>query len=325
MGVDSSGRKHLLTSQDWTLGDIDETLELTKRLRDGSEPDWVKDCLARGTVTLLFNKPSTRSRILFHFATVQMGGVPLSLDESNIHPGEDWTELCTTLVQSEGALCVRLLPTEKVPYGKGEPLLRQLAAISDANDGPRPPVISMSHDRCHPCQGLYELLTYREAMDNKLVDKRILITWMRGNRDAPASPTQDSLMMMTRMGMKVTLCHPPGRELDSDVMNICRQNTRESGGEFVQTSDLHAASLNQNIIYARHWGAPAMGNDVSEWYCDRKMLGDAKYIHPMPVDRGVEASEEVVNGPNSLIHQLIHNKHFVQKAVLARLINLRSV
>jgi len=324
--VEYDGQRHLVTSQDWTEGDIDATLDLAVRLRDGGAPGWIKGCLEGATVTLLLNNPSTRSRILFHFAAVEMGGVPLHLDEGKIHPGEDWDELCRTLVQSKGAICVRLLPTEKLPYGSGEALLQRMAEISEESQG-RPPVINMSNDRCHPCQGLYELLTYREALDGSLRGKRILFTWMRGVRDAPVSPTQDSLMMMTRKGMKVTLCHPPGCELDVDVMNICKENSldkQEEGGEFEWTSDLEKARQNQDIIYARHWGAPSMGDEVSSWYCDEKLLGDAKYVHPMPVDRGIEASPEVVDGPHSLTRVLIRNKHFVQKSVLARLAGYRA-
>jgi len=314
--------RHLITSQDWSLKDIDRTLSLACRLKAGNEPSWIKDCLAGATVTLLFNKPSTRSRILFHFAAVEMGGVPLSLDEDKIHPGEAWEELCTTLIQSKGVICVRLLPSEDVPYGAGEGLLRRLAEISDNAEGPQPPVISMSHDRCHPCQGLYELLTYQKAMGGNrafLRGRKMLFVWTRGKRNAPASPTQDSLMMMTRMGMRITLCHPHGQELDGDIIRICEANTRESGGEFELTDNMEKARQDQDIIYARHWGSPSMYEEVAGWYCDEQFLGDAKYVHPMPVDRGVEASPEVVDGPQSLTRELIRYKYFVQKAVLAQL------
>lgn len=131
-------------------------------------------------------------------------------------------------------------------------------------------------------------------------------------------------MMMTRLGMKVTLCHPPGRELDIDVMKTCQGNARNSGGGFEWTSNLDEARRGQDIIYARHWGTEAMGDEVSTWFCDEKLLGDARYVHPMPVDRGVEATAEVVDGRRSLTRDLIRNKHFVQKAILARLAHLRT-
>lgn len=57
----------------------------------------------------------------------------------------------------------------------------------------------------------------------------------------------------------------------------------ESGGEFERTSDLDKARRGQDIIYARHWCAEAMGDDGSSWFCDEELLGDASYVHPMPV------------------------------------------
>ena len=126
-------------------------------------------------------------------------------------------------------------------------------------------------------------------------------------------------MLTTRFGMKVTLCHPPGKELCPEILKVCEQNSDTSGGAFIATHDLDFARRNQDIIYARHWGAPSVEPNVASWYCDDSLLGNAWYVHPMPVDRGIEASPEVVNGQKSLTRSLIRSKHFVQKSVLALL------
>jgi len=195
-----------------------------------------------------------------------------------------------------------------------------MAEISDTANGQHPSVISLSHDRCHPCQGLGELFTYQQAMGgdrSNLKGKRMLFMWTKGGRNSPVSPTQDSLMIMSRMGMKITLCHPRGQELDAKVIDTCEANTVDSGGEFERISDPKDGPKKYDIVYARHWGPAAVGDDVSKWYCDERILGDAKFVHPMPVDRGIEASQEIVDGSSSLTRELIRNKYCVQKAVFA--------
>jgi ornithine carbamoyltransferase len=122
------------------------------------------------------------------------------------------------------------------------------------------------------------------------------------------------------MGMVVQLCHPPGWGLDPEIMKTCATNAQDSGGEFALTSSLKDAShATYDIVYARHWGPPALGDDVGEWYCQEQLVRKARFIHPMPIERGVEAAENVVDSSSSLTSALIRNKHFVLKAILAKL------
>jgi len=321
--------RHLVSSEDWPDGQVEEVLKLAKDMKEGQEPSWAADILNNKAVFLLFNKASTRSRISFHAGVAELGGVPLTLnpEDQKLHPGEPWKELSETLVATGGAICVRLLPTSDVAYGKTEELLREMALISGDNG---PPVVSMSHGRWHPCQGLYEMMTYMDALGGNVEGKRILIAWTKGDKAAPESPTQDTLAMTTRMGMKVTLCHPPGYELDPEVLKIAEKHADANpSGSFVLSDDLGIASQGQDIVYARHWGPPVQRGTFSrdrysDWYCDERILGAARFIHPMPVSRGVEASADVVDGDRSLLKELIKNKHYLQKAVLALLVRMRA-
>lgn len=315
--------RHLITSEDWSIEDIDIALTLARQLKAGEAIPWVDECLNHKTVFLFFNKPSTRSRLSFHPAVVEMGGVPMLVEEKDIHQKEGWKELSLAMVKYGGAVCIRLLASDGDPYGSGESKLRGMCEASDDIGGP--PVISMSHDRCHPCQGMYEYMTFQDELKERaLSGRRILYTWVRGSKQAPNSPTHDSLMMATRRGMRATLCHPQGFELAEDVMRICARNAESSGGNFTVTDDLPSASKGQDIVYARHWGPPTRAEELSEWYCDDAVLGEAKFVHPMPIERDVEALATIVDGPQSMLDTLIENKYFLQKAVLALLVRSRQ-
>ena len=319
---------HLISSQGWSDEQIEKVLEDAKRFRAGQAPGWARDCLRNRSVFLLYNSRSTRTRLSFHAAAVELGAVPLSVDlDREPHSNEAWRELGKALIECGVAIGVRLLPDDAgLAHGSCEKLLLELAALSDEANGP--PVISLSHDRCHPCQGLYELLTYREALNHGGIRKRkILYTWVRGKRAAPRSPTQDSLMMMTRMGMDVTLCHPDGDfGIDDEVRKICEQNAGDSGGSFKRTHDFEDACRGQEpeVVYARHWGPPATEGDAAKWYADEAHVRKAWFVHPMPIERDVEAASAVVDGPRSLLSRLIINKNAIQKSVLAHLVGMRK-
>ena len=135
-------------------------------------------------------------------------------------------------------------------------------------------------------------------------------------------------MMATRRGMNVTLCHPKGYELDAEVIDVCRRNAETAqtiGGEFTVTDDLPSACKELDIVYARHWVDPTIGERWAPWYCNDQVLGSAKFIHPMPIERDVEVCSSIVNDEKrSMLRRLEKNKHFLQKAVLALLVRSRT-
>ncbi|MFA5033922.1 MAG: hypothetical protein WC614_13020 [bacterium] len=318
--VQKHNARHLIDSQDWSLDDINRLWHLTRCLRDGETLPDLDDCLKRKTVILWFNAPSTRTRLTLHQAVVEMGGVPLYVGMEDFHDPkiEDLADLARAMALSASAICLRLLPTKNIPYGQGEAVLRRIA--EEAEKLARVPVISLSHDRCHPCQGLYEMLTIQNALKrNELAGTRILFTWVRGQKARPWSSTQDSLLIATRLGMRVTLCHPPEFGLDPEIIDRCQRNATNSGGSFDHTDDFSRAFHGQEVVYARHWAnqEQQVCGRYNNWYCDQTCLGKALFLHPMPLARGDEVSAEVADGSQSLLQELLHNKYYLQKALLA--------
>lgn len=317
--------RHLIDSVDWTLEEIEGLWDLTRRLKRGEDLHGIDQWFSRKTVILGFNKESTRSRLTFQRAIVEMGGVPIHTVEKDFHKQsiEDLTDLAVAMATSSSAICIRLLPKDKhYAYGQCEGVLRRIGAVAKSEHNV--PVISMSHDRCHPCQGLYEALTIQDALGRRnLAGTRILFTWVRGGNPRPWSPTQDSLMLATRLGMEVTLCNPPEYELDPAVINTCRDNAEASGGIFKKVSDFEGSFANQEIVYARHWNNTEQPSSVKYdgWYLDEDRFcmaqSDAFFIHPMPLKRNDEVDEKVADGGQSLLRPLVENKYYLQKAVLA--------
>lgn len=311
---------HLIDSRDWSLGEIDRLWRFSRQLRAGNGPPGIEECLRRKSVVLWFNDASTRTRLTLHQAVVEMGGTSLFVGKGDFHglQMESIVDMARAMAISSSAICIRLLPTEDVPYGQGEGLLREIAATAEQSRSI--PVISLSHDRCHPLQGLSEMMTIQDALErNDLRGTRILFTWVRGRRARPWSPTQDSLMLAARLGMNVTLCHPPEYGLDPEVVDHCRKNASESGGTFCCASEFAEAITGQEIVYARHWATEQQQScdKHEDWYCDEASLGEAFFLHPMPLARGDEVSAGVVDCKRSLLEPLVQNKFFLQKALLA--------
>lgn len=311
---------HLIDSADWSLTNIERLWSITRFMRDGKKVPGIENCLNRKTIILLFCDKSTRSRLSFNKAIIEMGGVPIFASEEDLHNRdiEDIKDLAWIMALSSSAICIRTLPKKIKEYGEGEKTLRLIA--NETQDSGIP-VISISHDRCHPCQGLSEMLTIQDAIrNNELKGIKILYTWVRGKETRPWSPTQDSLMIATRIGMKVTLCHPKEYSLDPNVIKQCHFNAYQSGGEFVYTDQFDDAFKDQDVIYARHWSTgKEKASQEYEWYCDTKHFNPNRsfFIHPMPCIRGVEVASEVAESSRSLLKSLILNKYYLQKAVLA--------
>ena len=138
-------------------------------------------------------------------------------------------------------------------------------------------------------------------------------------------------MLMTRFGMDVTLAHPKGFELMPKCLASAEQHAKENGTKFEVVDDMDEAFTDGDIIYAKSWGpimeteepvaVQAMCDQYKNWICDDRRMELAKpksiYMHCMPIDRGYEATNSVVDGPHSVIYDEAENRLHVQKALMA--------
>jgi N-acetylornithine carbamoyltransferase len=317
------GRDWIVT-QEWTLGEIAHLLdlsgELKRRFRVG-EPTLV---LPNRTIFLLFFDNSTRTRNSFEAGATQLGAHAhfISSETSQIAHGESAKDMGSILSRYGHAIAIR---HDRVP-GEGNAYLREVARWAEV------PVINMQCDVDHPCQTLADLMTIREKLGGPLKGRRIAVSWAFTRSYAkPLSVPQGLITLMTRFGMDVVLAHPPEFRLMEDQIEIAQQNADASGGSFTIVDRIEDAFTDADVVYPKSWGcfdlfgkpeeSLRLAESYDSWICDGKRMRlakpDALYMHCLPADRGAEVTDDVIDGPNSVVYDEAENRLHTCKALMA--------
>lgn len=326
--------KDLICTQDWQLEELEEVLELAAEMKAQRFTHRYSDCLAQKTFFMFFYNPSVRTRQSFECAATELGGHAQFLEPRAMRlrtattAGETIEDAGKVMSRYAAGLGIRILEDKIGAYGEGDDLLREYARWSEI------PIVSMAHDKFHPCQGLADVLGLREHLGQDLKGKRLVMMWGHGALARSWCSVQENLLICSRLGMDVTLAYPEGYDLDPEVMADVRQNCSGHGTQFDITHDVSAGYEGADVVYSRNWMSPQAYKDgeldkpgeiekalkYPEWICDAEKMAltnDALYIHPMPVDRGHEVTDEVASGPRSIIYDVAENRLHVQKALMA--------
>ncbi len=331
--MDLHGRD-LIVTQDWTIEELEAVLALAMEMkRDRFAPQHL-EILKSKTFFMFFYNPSVRTRQSFECAATELGGHAQFLEPGAMRlktaatAGETVEDAAQVMSRYAAGLGVRILE-DKVPYyGAGEELLREYAHWASI------PVISMAHDKFHPCQGLADLMGWRERLGHDLKGQKLLVTWGHGALARSWCSVQEALLIGSRFGMDVALAHPEGYDLDPQVIDYTRANCAQNGAAFEITHDERAGYEGAHVVYSRHWMSPRAYRDgqfhkqeeieqalkYPQWICDQekmKLTDNGLFTHPMPVDRGHEVTDQVASGPRSVIYDVAENRLHVQKAIMA--------
>jgi N-acetylornithine carbamoyltransferase len=242
--------------------------------------------------------------------------------------GETVEDAAKVMSRYGAGLGIRILEDKINAYGQGEDLVREYAKWSDI------PVISMAHDKFHPCQGLADVMGLRKHLGENLKGKKLLQVWGHGALARSWCSVQESILICSRFGMDVTLAYPEGYDLDPEVIADVKKNCEETGAAFEITHDPKAGYEGVDVVYSRNWMSPRAydsgefdkASEVekalkhTDWICDAekmKLSNNALFTHPMPIDRGHEVTDEVASGPRSIIYDVAENRLHVQKAIMA--------
>jgi N-acetylornithine carbamoyltransferase len=211
-------------------------------------------------------------------------------------------------------------------WGIGNEYINNVASAS------RSPVLNMQCDIYHPHQCLADVMTIMEKKGRDLRGKKIVVSWAYASSYLkPMSVPQSLILQMPRFGLDVTLSHPPEFELMPEIMEQARAQADKYGGKFEVVHDMEEGFADADIVYAKSWGPlmttqdPDEGKRIQDQYKDwitdaRKMAladKDAIYMHPLPADRDVEVTSEVMDGPQSVVFDQAENRLHAQKAVMA--------
>lgn len=280
-----------------------DAAELKRTRNTGQRHD-----LAEKTVALIFEKPSTRTRVSFQVGVSELGGDPLVLSANDLQLGRGETIADTGQVLSRyvHAIVIRTF---------GQDRLVELANAASV------PVINALTNEEHPCQALADLQTLTEEFGD-LAGRRL--TYIGDGNNVAHS----LLLAGAKIGMHVDVAHPVGYAPDADVVARATQLGKDSGARITVTTDVNAVIDGTDALYADVWTSMGQEHeaatrlDVFQPYqitaeLMKRAAAHAIFLHCLPAHRGEEVTADVIDGPQSRVFDQAENRLHAQKAVLA--------
>jgi N-acetylornithine carbamoyltransferase len=314
--------RDFLSTEDWTVDELETLFALAARLKEDRRAGRATPLLPDKTLYMIFFDSSTRTRNSFETGITQLGGhgIYLSPDRMQISHGENARDTANVLSRYGEAIAIR-----HCAFGEGNAYLSEVAEHASV------PVLSMQCDVYHPCQILADYLTVRERFGD-MRGLKLGVAWTSApNYVRPVSVPQSLILMMPRFGIDVTLAYPPEFRLMPEIEERARRNAAESGARFEITHRFEEAFEQSDIVVPKSWGPLIHTRDhgegirlieaYPEWRCDAERMALGKehmiYMHPLPADRGREVTDEVIDGPQSVVYDEAENRLHVQKALMA--------
>ncbi len=322
MQTDLRGRD-LIGDLDFSKEEVETVMEVAfdlKRKRAlGESHAYLRDKV----LAMLFFFSSTRTRGSFEAGMAQLGGHAAFIDSktTQISHGDTPKEIGEIFGRYFDGIAIR-----HVDWGIGNGYINSVAKAS------RVPILNMQCDIYHPFQILADLMTILEKKGRDLRRKKMVVSWAyAASYQKPLSVPQSLILQMTRFGMDVVLAAPPEYKLMPDIMQQAKDNARKFNVGFEVTDNMDEAFKDADIVYPKSWGCTLTTTDTDEmtkiskkyesWICDTRKMKlakpDAIYMHCLPADRNIEVSDEVIDGPNSVVYDEAENRMHAQKAVMA--------
>ncbi|MGH3017078.1 MAG: ornithine carbamoyltransferase [Gaiellaceae bacterium] len=318
-----AGRDYIETL-DWTTAEIDEAITVSRELKAAYKERRPHKLLPDRTLFMLFLDKSTRTRNAFEAGMTQLGGHAIFLDaeKTQVAHGESPKDMGVILSRYGDGMAIR---HDLVPY-EGNAWMREIARWADI------PIINLQCDIDHPTQTLADLQTLREHRGEDLRGLRVAVTWAFAPSYAkPLSVPQGLAMLLPRFGMDVVVAHPSGWELMPEVVKRAETAAAEGGGSITYCNDMDEAFEGADVVYPKSWGrldaftneeaALAESAAYRDWICDARRMSlakpDALYMHCLPADRGSEVTDDVIDGPQSVVYDEAENRMHTGKALCA--------
>ena len=328
---------NLLSTQSLERQEIEELLESALRFKQGDQSKPLKD----KSLALVFFNPSLRTRASMQVGIFELGGNAVVLEPG----GTSWT-----LEHRQGATMdadktehvaefVHVIERYCVAIGvrafaalhnweeeRTDPVLNSFAKYSSV------PIINLESAMHHPCQSLADMLTIREKLGEG--PKRVVLTWAWHPKPLPMAVPNSFALAAAQLGHNLTIAHPPGYDLDHELMKSIGNVANATGGSVTVINDIEKAFDRAEVVYAKSWGAKgAYGNIEQEtisraryrkrWIVDEQKMDltdDAIFMHCLPVRRNVIVTDGVLDSLASVVIDEAENRLHVQKAVLAKLV-----
>jgi N-acetylornithine carbamoyltransferase len=220
-----------------------------------------------------------------------------------------------------------------VPFGRNYDVDRRDGVIHAWARQSTVPVLNMESNLHHPCQAMADLMTLRETF-GELRGLPLTLAWTANPQPQSVGPAHDLLLAGAKFGIDFTIAHPEGYELDPQILTSAREAAEKAGSTITTVHDLTEGCRGARVVYARSWGSLECYGQPSveavkrsrhpSWIVDKTRMratADGKFMHPMPVRRNVNVTDEILDSPSSLVYVQAANRLHVQKAILATLLS----
>ncbi len=300
--------KHLINIADLSSEEVQRILQAAEELKKEWQEGGNQPILAGKTLGMVFQKPSLRTRVSFETAMIHLGGQALYLSPHEIQLGkrESVPDVARVLSRYVDGIMARVFAHNDI---------EQLAAYS------RVPVINGLSDYSHPCQALADLFTIYEKRGRL---KGLKLAYVGDGNNVATS----LLFAASKVGMHMALASPTGYELDEGVVREARDFAQRTEAQITLIDDPTIAVQGADVIYTDVWTSMGQETEREErlavfppYQVNAALLAQAKpdvlVMHCLPAHRGEEITDEVADGPHSIIFDQAENRMHAQKAILA--------
>lgn len=302
--------KDLISIADLSQSDIEEIFNVTRELKEWHNKGYDEKCLSGKILGMIFEKSSMRTRVSFEVSMVQLGGHAIYLTQNDINLGkrEAVKDGARVLSRYVNGIAIRTF---------GQDTIQELARYATV------PVINALSDYLHPCQALTDLYTIKEKFG---AYTNIKIAFIGDGNNVARSLAQ----ICAKLGIHFHVASPKGYELAPDFVSKTKQMA--DGNDLIHLyQDPKEAAEKANVLYTDTW--VSMGQEAEEearrqafkdFQINSDLLkpakDDVKVMHCLPAHRGEEITDEVIDGPHSIVYDQAENRLHVEKALLKLLL-----
>jgi ornithine carbamoyltransferase len=300
--------KHFISIADYSKQEIEEIFSLTKDLKEKTKKGEEHHLCKGLTLSMIFAKPSARTRISFETGMYQLGGYALYLSPNDIGIGkrESVSDISRVISRYNDIIMARMFDHQHIVE------LAEFASV---------PVINGLTDYNHPCQimaDMFTILEHRGQLDG------LKITYIGDGNNVANS----WINLASILPFNLTICSPPGYEPDNDILVHAKENNISK----VQVlSNPEEAVKDADVVYTDVWASMGQESETKErhnifknYQVNQQLMSlakvDAKVMHCLPAHRGDEITDEVIDGPQSIVFDEAENRMHVQKAIIVKLL-----
>lgn len=303
--------RHFIQLEDWTTDELRALVDDAARLKKEYYAGGNQPILKGKILAMIFQKPSLRTRVSFDVGMQHLGGTAIMLGQNEVGLGkrEAISDIARVLSGMVHGIMARVFDHVH---------LTELARWSSV------PIINGLSDDHHPCQVMADVLTIREHFGRT---DGLKLAYIGDGNNVAAS----LLFMCAHFGIDFTIAAPSGYTIPQAVLDAAAPLVRRSEIEFTQVERPEDAAKGADVLYTDTWISMGQEAEAEErikvfkdYQINAELLGlanhEAVVMHDLPAYRGKEITDEMMDGPRTVIFQQAHNRLHAQKAILAHLL-----